>query len=79
MAQPKPEGLSFEQVLKIVDQLSPDERQQLRQRLEFQSCDDEWNKLKEDLTERHSSHGLPPPCDEDTHEEIDAIGTLNKD
>jgi len=75
MAQPKPERISFDQVLKLVDQLTPIERRQLRQRLEFQSCDDEWNKLKQDLTEKRSTQGLPPPTDEDVQDEIDARRT----
>ncbi len=75
MAQPKPERLSFDQVLKLVDQLTPDERSQLRRRLDFKSWDDEWNKLKQELAEVRAAQGLPPPTDEDIHDEIDARRT----
>lgn len=33
MAQPKPEKVSLEQILKLVDQLSPEEQEQLRNKL----------------------------------------------
>jgi hypothetical protein len=75
MAQPKPDRMIFDQVIKLVDQLTPQEREQLRLRLDFQSWDDAWNSLKQELTEKRSAQGLPPPTDNDIHDEIDARRT----
>ncbi|MBZ0185319.1 MAG: hypothetical protein K8F91_03630 [Candidatus Obscuribacterales bacterium] len=76
MAQPQPEDhVSFHHVLKLVDQLSPAERQLLHRRLELQVWDEKWKQLKEQLTVERARKGLPPPTDEEIHDLIDAIRT----
>jgi predicted transcriptional regulator len=36
MAQPKPEGISIKEILKLVDQLSPEEHEQLVEEMKLQ-------------------------------------------
>jgi hypothetical protein len=72
MSQPIPDRLSLKQVIRLVDKLSSLEREELRRRLDFQSWDEQWNRLKSELTEQRAAQGLPPPTDEDIHAEIDA-------
>lgn len=67
--------MSFVQVQMLVDRLTSEEREQLRRRLDFQSWDDQWNCLNQELTESRAARGLPAPTDEDVHDEIDARRT----
>ena len=73
MAQRKPEErMTLDQIIPLVNKLTPEVRQQLLCRLEFQAWDEQWDQVKKQLEERHATKGLPTPTDEDIHAEFDA-------
>ncbi len=58
MAMPNPEKLPFEQILRLVDQLSPTERKALRQKLNNEQWGTDWEALATEVRERNKH--LPP-------------------
>lgn len=71
MAQRKPEEhAELEQVLKLAEKLTPEDRERLRYQLDLQAADEKWEQLKQELTHKRAEQGLPQPTDEDIHEEI---------
>jgi hypothetical protein len=77
MAQPKPERerIPFEQLISLVQQLTPAERERLRRRLELQAGREQWANVKEMLAAQHAVQGLPSPTDEEIHDEIELHST----
>jgi hypothetical protein len=68
MAQPNPEKKrKLDQVLKLVEELGPEEKAELRQQL-----DEPWAKRWDALTEKvqRQSKGLPPMTEEEIAEEV---------
>jgi hypothetical protein len=71
MAQRKPEERDkLDQVLRLVDQLSPDERNELRHKLDDKSWGDDWRKLEEELEQKRIAKGLPPLTEEEVYQEF---------
>ncbi|HEY9776137.1 MAG TPA: hypothetical protein V6C81_20405 [Planktothrix sp.] len=71
MAQRNPEEQStLNQVLKLVDQLSAEEREQLSQRLDGKSWGDRWRQLEEEIEENRIAKGLPPISEEEVYAEF---------
>ncbi len=75
MAMHKPEKLTFDEIVKVVDKLPSEERGRLIRHLEFRSCDEAWDRLTKEINEKRKAQGLPPATDEDIHAEIDARRT----
>lgn len=75
MSGEEPTQLSFDQVITRLNELTVEERKQLGRWMDFKSWDDAWDALKQELTETRATKGLPPPTDEDIHDEIDARRT----
>ncbi|MDZ4837758.1 MAG: hypothetical protein SGJ27_28575 [Candidatus Melainabacteria bacterium] len=76
MAQQKSdENLSFDQVLKLVDALGPEERGRLYTHLQFRFWDEDWKKVRQQLDQQRAVQGLPPATDEDVHDAVDAMRT----
>ena len=72
MAQRKPEEQStLNQVLKLVDSLSSDEQEQLRQDLSNRTWGQRWDALVKKVQEQ--SRNLPPVTDEEIVAEMKAI------
>jgi hypothetical protein len=63
MALPNPEKLPFDQVLKLVEQLSLNERKALRQKLNNEQWGAEWEALVTEVRERNKH--LPPLTEEE--------------
>lgn len=76
MAQRKSEeNVSFDQVLRLVDALGPEERGRLYRHLQFRFWDEEWNRVRQQLDQQRAAQGQPPATDEDVHDAIDAMRT----
>jgi hypothetical protein len=78
MAQRKSEDkVSFEQVLKLVDALGPEERGRLYTHMQFRFWDEEWKKERQQLDLQRAAQGLPPTpaTDEEVHDAVDAMRT----
>ena len=72
MALQKPEDKSsLNQVLKLVNNLSPDDQEQLRQDLNNRTWGQRWDVLVQKVQEQ--SKGLPPLNDEEIVAEMKAI------
>ncbi|MBI4533003.1 MAG: hypothetical protein HY711_03570 [Candidatus Melainabacteria bacterium] len=72
MAQRKPEQqVTLDQVLKLVDRLSPDEQEQLRLKLDCKTRHQEWRNLVAAVSE--DNKGLSPLSDEEIAEEVRAV------
>jgi hypothetical protein len=71
MAQRKPEDkTTLNQVLKLVDQLSPEEREQLSQKLDGRSWGDRWRQLEQEIEQNRIAKGLPPISEEEVYAEF---------
>jgi hypothetical protein len=71
MAQRKPEEkVTVEQVLKLVDQLSPEEQGKLRHKLD-ESWSTEWRALFKELDEHNK--GTPPLSEEEIMAEVKSV------
>lgn len=71
MAQRKPEEkVTVEQVLKLVDQLSPEEQGKLRHKLD-ESWSAEWRALIKEVDEQNK--GTPPLSEEEIVTEMKAV------
>jgi hypothetical protein len=76
MAQHKSEdNVSFEEVLKLVDILGPEERGRLYTHLQFRFWDEEWKKVRQQLDQQRAAQGLSPATDEEVHDAVDAMRT----
>lgn len=75
MAQPQPEErITLDQVLKLVDKLSPEEQEQLRKRLSSKTWGQEWRALCKEIDEQNKDQ------DALTEEEIVAeVKTIRKE
>lgn len=73
MAQRKPEKLSLDQVLKLVDELSPDEQEELRSKLNRRSWGQRWEQLSKEVQSRFSAAGVPIPTEEEVMAEVKAV------
>jgi hypothetical protein len=72
MAQRKPEEeVTVDQVLKLVDKLSPEDQEQLRLKLDQKTRHQEWRNLVAAVAE--DNKGLPPLSDEEIAEEVRAV------
>ena len=71
MAQRQPEKPSVDQVLKLAEQLSADERDELRRKLNTKSWDERWDALTKRVRER--SQQLGPISDDEIVAEMKAI------
>ena len=70
MAMPNPERASLDQVLKLVDQLSPNELAQLRQKIDSKSCSAEWQQLQDEVEQNRIAKELPPLSEEEIYAEF---------
>lgn len=71
MAQRKPEEKdTLDQILKLVDQLSPIGREQLSQRLNGKSWGDRWRQLEQEIEQNRIAKGLPPMTEEEVYAEF---------
>ena len=73
--QKSADNLSFDQVLKLVDALGPEDRGRIYTHLQFRFWDEEWNKLRQQLDQKRAAQGLPPATDEEVHDAVDAMRT----
>jgi hypothetical protein len=72
MAQRKSEEpVTLDQVLKLVEKLSPNDQEQLRLRLDRMTRHQEWRNLVAAVAE--DNKGLPPLSDEEIAEEVRAV------
>ncbi len=67
--------LPYDQVLKLVDALEPDERGRLYTHLQFRFWDEEWKMVRKELDEQRANQGLPPATDDEVHDAIDSMRT----
>lgn len=71
MAQRKPEEkVTVDQVLKLVDQLSPEEQGKLRRKID-ESWSTEWRALTKEVDEQNQ--GTPPLSEEEIVAEMKAV------
>jgi hypothetical protein len=70
MATPNPNRASLDQVLKLVDQLSPNELAQLRQKIDSKSWSSEWQQLQDEIEQNRIAKGLPPLSEEEIYAEF---------
>ncbi|MBX9878393.1 MAG: hypothetical protein K2Y22_08030 [Candidatus Obscuribacterales bacterium] len=75
MAQSKPEDINLDQVLKLVEQLSPEDQSELRRKL-----DDSWSKRWSALVQRIEKRAkdYPPLSDEEILAEVKAAREARK-
>lgn len=57
-------------MLRLVDQLSSDERTELRRKLDDKSWGDDWRKPEEELEQNRIAKGLPPLTEEEVYQEF---------
>jgi len=70
MAMPNLEQPSFDQVLRLVDRLSPEQQEQLRRKLNKKTWGQRWQALCDRVQERNKT--LPPLSDQEIVAEIKA-------
>lgn len=70
MIMPNPERSPLEQVLKLVEQLSPEERKELRQKLEDKTWGERFTELVQDVAE--DTKDLPPLTEEEIAQQVTA-------
>ena len=71
MAQPKPERMSFDKVLRLVAELSLAEQEQLRLQLNNKSWGERWDALVQKVREQNRE--FPPVTDAEVVAEMKAI------
>jgi hypothetical protein len=77
MAQRKPEEqVTLDQVLRLIDKLSPDDQEQLRLKLDRKTRQQEWRDLVTAVAE--DNKGVPPLSDEEIAEEVRAVKQARK-
>lgn len=72
MAQPKPERVSLDQVLRLIAQLAPEEQDTLRRRLGLKDWGDEWRRLENEIETASRARRLPDLTEEEIFEEVTA-------
>ena len=70
MALPERKTTTYAQVLKLVEQLSPDELTKLRTEIDSKSWNTRWEALFTEVDEQNKN--LPPLSDEEIAAEVDA-------
>ncbi|MEZ4536971.1 MAG: hypothetical protein R3D26_18540 [Cyanobacteriota/Melainabacteria group bacterium] len=74
MAQPQPEErITLDQVLKLVDKLSPEEQEQLRKKLSNKTWGQQFRQLAEDIERDRIAKGLPRLSEEEIMAEVKAV------
>lgn len=66
---------SVDHVLSLVDQLAAEECERLGRWMDFRSWDLALDRFRRGFTEERAAKGLPPPANDEVHEEIDARRT----
>jgi hypothetical protein len=79
MAMRQPEDTYFNQVLKLVDHLSPEERKALRQKLEDKTWGERWDELSNTIRARFIADDTPIPTDDEILVEVKAVRKERKD
>ena len=69
--QKRKEDDTFEQVMKLVDELSPDKQEELRKNLSNRTWGKRWRQLVEDV--QNDNRNLPPLTEEEVIAEMKAI------
>jgi hypothetical protein len=70
MALPERKTTTYAQVLKLVEQLSPDELTKLRKEIDSKTWNTRWEALFTEIDEQNKN--LPPLSDEEIAAEVDA-------
>lgn len=77
MAQRQPEeSITLDQVLKLVEKLSPAEQEQLRARLDSKARHQQWRNLVAAVAEDNKD--IPPLTDDEIAEEVSAVKQVRK-
>jgi hypothetical protein len=80
MAQRIPEDNSaLNQVLRLVEELSPEQREELRLKLNCKSWGERWETLSERIKARFQADGLPVPTDEEIVADVKAVRNERRD
>jgi hypothetical protein len=79
MAQAQPEKVLFDQMLKLVDQLLPEEQEELRRRLNSKSWGERWDELSKTIRDRFIANGTPIPTDEEIMADVKAVRNERKE
>lgn len=70
MAQEK---TTVEQILNLVQALSPEERAELQRRLDASTWSDQWDQLAAKIRSRFAAAGEPIPTEEEIMAEVKAV------
>ncbi len=70
--------MTLDEVLKLVDQLSPGEQEQLRQNLNTRTWGQRWQELAEKIQARFEAAGTPVPSEEEVIAEVRAVRAERK-
>jgi uncharacterized coiled-coil DUF342 family protein len=70
MAQEK---TTVEQILRLVETLSPDERADLQRRLDSSTWGERWDQLSAKIRARFEAAGEPVPSEEEVMAEVKAV------
>jgi hypothetical protein len=71
MAQRKPENRKpLDEVLKLVDELSSEEREELSRRLDGKSWGDRWRRLEQEIEQNRITKGLSSITEEEVYAEF---------
>lgn len=79
MAQPQPEKVPLDQMLKLVDQLSPEEQEELRRQLNSKTWGERWDELSNTIRARFIANGTPIPTDEEIMADVKAVRNERKE
>ena len=79
MAQPQPEKVPLDQMLKLVDQLSPEEQEELRRELNSKTWGERWDELSNTIRARFIADGTPIPTDEEIMADVKAVRNERKE
>lgn len=70
--------MTLDQVLRLVDQLSADEQEQLRLMLNGKAWGAEWERLSQEIQTKFQADSLPVPTEEEVMAEIKAVRNQRK-
>lgn len=70
MAQEKP---TVDQILNLVETLTPEERAELQRRLDASTWGDQWDQLSAKIQARFAAAGEPIPTEEEVMAEVKAV------
>jgi hypothetical protein len=76
MAQPNPERVTFDQLLKLVGELTAEEQDALRRQLD-NSWNDRWDKVVSTI--RQNAQSMPELTDEEIIAEVKAVRKAKRD